>query len=323
MILYKLYFKTPLHLGIQGIGYEKTDETLHCDTIYSAVLSLWQYFYPDEDIDQMIKNPPFILSSSFPFYKDIYFFPKPIDAREPSKEPNINKKIKKIKYIDKQIFENILNNNHFNLLKGYLLQNNTLCATQKLSIDLLYKTDEVPRVTVDRLSNESTIFYFSQIYFNNDCGLYFLVDFKNNSYEKKFSSIMRLLGDEGIGGDRHMGKGQFQLKIEKNFSINLPEAENIIALSLYHSTKDEIRQGILDNSSYDFISRNGWLSSGDDKLGLKRQEIKMFTEGSIFKNLNKPDYGDIPVVLQKEKINLKHNVYRYGKGFMLPIKTEN
>ena len=59
-------------------------------------------------------------------------------------------------------------------------------------------------------------------------------------------------------------------------------------------------------------------------MSLKRREIRMFSEGSVFNSIEKQNYGTNPCVLEKdETINLHHNIYRYGMAFNLPIVMEH
>jgi hypothetical protein len=58
----------------------------------------------------------------------------------------------------------------------------------------------------------------------------------------------------------------------------------------------------------------------DRCYGLAEKEVRMFAEGSVFNAIGEEVYGHNPCVLEKnEALGLKHNVYRYGIAFDLPL----
>lgn len=331
IVAYKLRFTSPLHLGQEGIGLEKTDETIRSDTLFSAFFSCWQLFY-DDDLDNLIKKLPFILSSSFPFKGDEYFFPRPMVkiGEVGEDDPKIGKKIKKVKFISQKFFEDILNGKKISFLEENTLQEG-FCLSKKSFKDspdeekFIYKKHEVPRVTIDRATNTSEIFYFNELVFSGDSGLFFLVRFLDPKIRTRFEAVLRLLGDEGIGGDKHLGRGHYEIEIVKDFEINLPRENTkyFVSLSLFHPTKDEVDGGLIKGASYDLITRRGWIHS-KDAMSLKRKGLRMFVEGSVFKDIGKEIYGDIPIVLEKNKdLGLTHNIYRNGLAFTFPIKVRD
>lgn len=324
VVAYKLRFKTPLHIDTQGIGYERTEDTVHSDTIFSALMSLWYNFY-DDNIEEMCKNPPFIISSAFPFKSETYFFPRPMIriGKEKEDDQKKGKELKKVNYVSKNILEILIADKNLEFDEKNTLQKGKFwVAKDELPKEkVIFKEREVPRVTIDRATNSSDIFYFSEILFEKDSGLFFLVKFLNEKLQKKFEVVLRLLGDEGIGGDKHLGKGLFTAKKEPDFQMLIPENRNgIINLSLYHPTEEEINAGIMKDASYKLITRKGWIHS-IGAMSLRRQSVRMFQECSTFISLRKKYYGDCPLVLEKNvDIGLSHNIYRYGLGFFLPIK---
>jgi len=322
--VYKLRFKAPLHIGTQGIGYETTDEIIHSDTIFSALMILWHNFYNDS-IEEICQNPPFVVSSAFPFKCETYFFPKPKSriAKESEGDFIRGKKLKKVKYVSKNILENFLLGNELEFDGSDTLQNGKFwVAKNELPRDeILFRDREVPRVTIDRVSNSSDIFYFSEIIFAEDSGLFFLVKFLKDGWQRKFEAVLRLLGDEGIGGDKHVAKGLFIVEKRTDLIILAPQnPDGVMNLSLYHPAKREIEAGLLNDADYVLITRKGWIHS-PGAMSLRRQSVRMLQEGSVLGCPNRQVYGDCPIVLEKNMdIGLSHNVYRYGIGFCLPLR---
>lgn len=328
VFVYKLKFTGPLHLGQEGIGLEKTDEIVRSDTLFSAILSCWSLFY-DDDLDELIKETPFILSSCFPFKGDDYFFPRPMVkiGKRGEDDPKIGKKIKKVRFISQGLLENILDGKEVPFSEENTLQNGIIWTERSYKNVLeeekfVYKKREVPRVTIDRAANTSEIFYFNELVFSEDSGLFFLVRFLDPQIKSKLEAVLRLLGDEGIGGDKHLGRGCFEIEAIDSFEIKLPQdTGHFLTLSLFHPTEDEAAKGLIKEASYDLIARRGWIHS-KGAMALKRKGIRMFTEGSIFKEVGKEIYGNIPIVLEKNMdLGLRHNIYRNGLAFTFPIKA--
>jgi len=325
IIAYKLNFSSPLHIDAHGVGYEETDEIIHSDTLFSSLMTLWNYFYND-DVETMCQNPPFFISSAFPYKSSTYFFPRPMVklVKEEEDDHKAEKKLKKVKYVSKELMESILRGELPEFDERHTFQNYKFWA----GIDFneinqntqIFKESEIPRVTIDRATSSSEIFYFSEITFEEDAGLFFLTKFKNKEIRSKFESVLRLLGDEGIGGDKRIGKGIFSVQIDEEFNLSIPQdADGFLTLSLYYPKEDEFNNGILINASYNLLPRKGWLHV-KGAMSFKRKEVKMFEEGSVFHSIGQPNYGINPCVLEKdENIELNHNVYRYGMAFNLPI----
>ena len=99
---------------------------LHSDTLFGAITYAISQLYP-EKVDEMVKSfedePPFIISSTFPFIfkedfengKKIKFYPKIIFPQkskdlEEKYHPKDFKEYKKVKFIEENLF--------FDLLKG-------------------------------------------------------------------------------------------------------------------------------------------------------------------------------------------------------------
>ncbi|MGE5341732.1 MAG: type III-A CRISPR-associated RAMP protein Csm4 [Candidatus Omnitrophota bacterium] len=315
MIVYKLRFTSPLHLCAGHGGYEQTFHYLHSDTLFSAIISNWNHLY-DDSIDSLIQTLPFRISSAFPFAANDYYFPKPLKPLSLGFDQNDYKTIKnltKVKFVEKDLFEKILNNE----ARDISFSETRRFMGLKKDVSDCFMEQEISRNAIDRVTGATDIFYFSEIVFREDSGLFFMASFKDNGIRKQFEAVLRFLGDQGIGGDRNVGKGFFEVDVVEDFNIQQPEnPDSILNLSLYHPLKEEIDNHLLQNSSYDIIKRRGWVTMPGYQT-LRKKSLNMFIEGSIFLNLNRADYGDIPVVGEKKEGLLDFNLYRYGKGFFV------
>ena len=330
MIAYKLNFISPLHVDSRGTSfYEKTDEFVRSDTLTAAIVSCWHNLYEDS-IDELAAYPPFVLSSAFPYYADIYFFPIPFAeiVNEPA-DISENKKIKKIKWLSQDLFEMILSGQQIdwdkkppNLIgETFALSSKDIlsCGVEPCAVTIM-AMHERPRIAVNRIGDsvdEGAFFYFAEYYFHEDAGLFFLAEFNNDAIREKFESVLRLLGDQGLGADRSVGKGAFTVERDRSFEFNVSEGPNYwLLLSLYSPCREEIESSLLKGASYDLTSRGGWISG----TSLKRPPIRMFTEGSVFRKRPVGRVVELFSKKQRQLLNLHHPIFRHGKAFCLPMK---
>lgn len=320
--LCKLIPKGPLHLGTKEGIQEESDEYIHSDTLFSAICNCFRLIYGKEDLENLLKlyldrKPPFILSSAFPFVKDILLLPMPKSFKFPKEKENFNK----VEFIGHKIFEKIINGEDI----SEWLEEENLCQEDRVLLPYPRKNkdpiqiwevhSEVPHVVIDRKTNASNIFYSSEVHYLSGCGLFFLIDWKTEEYKDKVMKTIKLLGEEGIGGKRSSGKGLFKLE-ESELVIEFPaEAEYFLTLSLYYPLKEEVQ--IVKEGWYELIKRGGWIYSLDSQT-LRRKSIRMFLEGSVFPDIgNKGELKDVTPEVFKA-----HRVYRYGIPFKIPIKIK-
>jgi len=330
MKAYKLKFHSSFHID-SGSAVDGPSETfIHSDTLFSAIVSAARKFYGDEVTTQFLEPKAVILSSAFPYYKNEYFLPKPLHFYPGNlNEYEMIKVFKKAKFISKENLIKILEGQVIDekfLSKGYILDGcwrtveNITSENKKEDEeeDQIFKEQEVPHIVMDRISNQTQIFYKSEVYFNSNAGLYFLVEVKDDLLSK-FETVLRFLGDEGIGADRTTGKGLFEIEEIPNFDLSLNgNADYYYSLSLYSPSKEEFSNISPHKSYYDFKIRGGWISNNT----LNRKNLRMFVEGSIlnFTNKQKP-IGLIHKVLEKNNYpnDLKYDIFRNGQALFLPI----
>ncbi|HID28082.1 MAG TPA: type III-A CRISPR-associated RAMP protein Csm4 [Methanosarcinales archaeon] len=340
MEIVKLYPMSPFHLGERGIGVEETSDIIHSDTLFSAIAHNWRIFYGNRDLESLLKlfnkNPPFLISSAYPFAKEVLFFPRPFIK---DFKPELRKKFKKVRFVSQKVFEELIEDK---IPEENFIQKDKIWITKNERDKLreledskreitIWKKTERPRVALDLISSSANIYHFGEVVFSEGCGYYFLVDYRNNNCKSKLEPVIRLLGEEGIGGDRTSGRGLFELKDNKDnfkeFALNISNSnKNFVTLSLYHPTKEEVKKEFLQKSNYELITRKGWIYSPDIN-NLRRRTIRMFAEGSVFPKQEKKEiYGDLadvtPKILKEHKgYKNGHRVCRYGYAFKIPAKV--
>lgn len=184
---------------------------------------------------------------------------------------------------------------------------------------VLWRIHEAPRVTVDRMTNASAIYRSGRLRFVEGGGLWCafagLKD-KTNWSPDRIGNLLQVLGDNGLGGERSSGHGQYTVQDNDPVTLTLPDAssaDTFVTLSHYHPRWDE-RDALSNRAAYDLITRRGWMNSPDNS-GLRRKSVRMIAAGSVLQTLDTATYGDLVNV--KPDIFNTHEVYRYG--YALPV----
>ncbi|MEW6617936.1 MAG: type III-A CRISPR-associated RAMP protein Csm4 [bacterium] len=317
LLLARMRFKRAISIGGGDLSLgEGFTGILHSDTIFSGIANKLAEIPSNYDggysIKELISNlntdsPPFRISSAFPYFMDEYYLPTPYGTGELYLE-----KLKDVPLIKLSDFLELASGNYERIKKKPL----------KDSVNELMVSFTAPRVTIDRITTSTNIYQTTGWLMNQDCGLYFLIDLKDELLKDKLLLCIRLLGESGIGGDRSIGYGIFDSELIE--IDNLPEWSELFqerggkntsyySLSLcYPSNNDEAKEAI----SYNILSRKGWIFSSSSIKQSKRRECKMFAEGSLFKS---PIKGQMAKVAPSRFRQEEHEVYRYGLGMMVEI----
>lgn len=318
---YKLKFKSAVHFGQTGIYLENVQETINSDTLFSALINTVSIYYGNEVdtwIEKFKTNPPFLLSSLFIYNRDKYFLPRPLEDSFISKEvkKEMGKELKKLKLIEAQHFLKWQQRTPFTV--DDIREMSELSKTYSCP----YEREIVPRVTLDRNTQQSSIYFCGVIKFNDNAGLWGFIAFRDNSFVEKFKTLLRLLGETGIGGEKTYGYGMFDLiefKPVQGILKDIVQSNSTYytLLSLYHPSEgDNVKEKLI---AYNLIRKKGWITSGRHALPLKRKSLGFLTEGSVLKE---PVIGMLvdvtPDFAPAESLN--HKVYRYGYALIAPLK---
>lgn len=328
--IFKLYFNSPLHLSKgKEDDYGESEQIIHSDTLKSALYVCARKLFGREvvgDDDTFFKR--FRISSAFPFYKKELFFPKPMLRLQPFDSSEISdekqaKSHKKVGFLGKTYFEDLIGSNQLTIKKAHLISGGKFVSnhTDVLELDkaLILKSEVQQRVTIPSdYSEDPTPYYVDRIFFNDGAGLWFSIDSEDDETIEIVEKALRLLGDEGIGTDRSVGNGHFEV-VKDNMQLVLPDkATHQLLLSLYCPQRSEISHALLESSSYGLLKRGGYLASPDkqDHLTLRKKSVYMFSEGSVFETTS-PLSGKIEN-LKPTYSGLNQNVWRDGQAFCIP-----
>jgi len=336
--IYRLKFKTQLHLGratgaaqTGSLGLEKTETYIPADTLFSAICQTWATFYDAASLTDFLNqytaengSLPFTLTSAFPYADNVYFFPKPITFQTRSK------KSKRVQFVSDNIFRDIIAGNPPDFDESGLInsENVWISADEKDQLKELmdenkkvniWETATRPRVTIGAQNAGSEIWHLQTVQFNKKCGLWFAADFDNDETQHKIETLLRVLGDNGIGGERNAGYGAFNFDTA---SIEIPEAQGsnqFMTLSpICPKSADELTHLRKGDVAYTLNPLTGWVSTIG--TAIRRKQVNMFAEGSVLNSCDEP----VGRLVDLTPDNWAHPVYRYGYAWQVGLKgTEN
>ena len=284
-VTYFLNFRSPLHLGRRGVGLEETEISIPADTLFSAICQTWRTFYGEDRLTDFLAqyeaSEPFLLTSAFPFAGDIKFFPKLlIDLKVNADDER--KKLKKVRFLSERRFRQIVNGEEIAFDPDDLINDGQLWIHDDDKCSrTVWTTDKRPRVTLDRQSSTSEIWHLGGVKFHEGCGLWFTVKFDAEETQTHVETILRVLGDTGIGGERSAGYGIFDLHSEPAEIESERETDRFVTLSpICPRDADQLNTLVQGDVGYTLEERSGWIGSAEGN-GLRRQQVWMFGEGSV------------------------------------------
>lgn len=344
--IFTLRFKGRFHLGSHTLGLETTLVTIPSDTLFSALcvalgriggdVQAWIEAFPRSTEDHFFPaDPPFLLTSAFPFYEGTLFFPRPhlIPGGLP---PEALKAWKGLEFMDRDLFQEI--SQDFGRV-GTLLgtkppAGHPIWTRRPIPLEGGWREHNVPRVTLDRLSNASNLFSIRCISFRRGWGLWFGVVWRDperacgdTTFREAFEAALVELSQEGIGGDRTAGYGAFQASSLGLESWPDPTpGKPFVLLSRYHPKVEEhprLQRGLARELGYEVEEVGGW--SATIRGHFRRRTVRMFSPGSVLMWPGEGPAGDLVDVspLDPERRPLSpHPIWRYGLAFPFPVGDE-
>lgn len=329
--LIRLTAMSPLHIGIGRDTYDVAAPALHSDTLSAALAAIRAVQGKVDDLQQFLDS--FALSSAFPYAvkgdKTTLFMPKPAGklnvAVKGLEEKDYRKSLKKVKFIALPIWRQLVAGDALQVeqdqLHGaYLLDKADSEFTPPM------KSVVSHRVAVPREDNkDAEPFAFEWTFFKDDehekSGLFCLLHADSDEVADEVTELFSELGEQGIGSDRNVGGGHFNIATEQFEFVNCAGANATMLLSSYIPTEEELTMLDVINSRYQLIKRGGFISgSNDDQWRhLRKNTIYMFTAGSTFNTLQ-PLKGKVVDLRPAWNDNL-HHVWRSGKPLAINIKT--
>ncbi len=313
-------FKAPVHIGEKEKLYNITRAFAHSDTLMSGIINAYSLLYGKDETEKLIGEfingtPPFEVSSTMPYVNFQYFVPVPLglNMEEYKNKEIINaehqKELKKIKFVrEKDLFEGFPFK--YKPAGSFLIPQSEFENGSKKAFSL-GRTKERARVSIDRQTSSSNIYYFSHYEFEKESGLWFYLKINNEEQENKIKAAIRLLGDEGLGGDRTCGLGSFEVDFKDDVpQLKSNKSKYYMSLSLVNpKDEDEIKSVVF----YEILTRSGYVYSKAG-LGIKKKTVRVFGEGTVFSSKICGRVVDVT----PEKF-LSHKVYCFGLAFLVPL----
>jgi CRISPR type III-A-associated RAMP protein Csm4 len=317
----KLKNLTPLHIGIgKENNYDFSSSELHSDTLTAALAALRAQQGKESDTEHFLNS--FTLSSAFPFSGATYFLPKlkgKINVLvADKKEHEYRKQLKKLKYIESGIWNELVSGQQVDI-KSFQLKGSFLVKDE--SFENPFQSQVNQRVAIPRSDGtDAAPFYFDWTYFRSDAGLYCITDAKGDLFDE-IKILFDTLGETGIGTDRNVGGGKFEVETHTITLPDIADANYSLLLSLYIPTEEELPLLHLPDSQYEMILRGGYLAGSSEECfrHLRKKSIYMFNVGSqLFTTACLS--GKVVNLAPQWNDERMHPVYRSGRPFYLPVK---
>jgi CRISPR-associated protein Csm4 len=263
----------PLHLGEREKMREGSTPFVHSDTLFSALCHCLLLLAGRKALEEFLAAeqgtvPPLRTSSAFPRWQGQFYLPVPRNVLPQDKET------KRLKFVTKSAFERLIAGETVPDLSGQGIPREDARP---------WSVEDVPKVRLSRLSgstSEGALYHVGQVIYEPDAELYFLMKPLPAEWKARVEAAVRLMCDEGIGGYRSAGKGNFEQPRFEDFVLATPEsAQGWLSLSLYYPADAELTG--LGDGCYDLLTRSGYVYSPDNR-SLRRKTVRMFSEGSVF-----------------------------------------
>lgn len=314
---------SPLHLGMGRDSYDISSSLLSSDTLSAALASVRAVQGRYEDIEDFLKS--FTISSAFPYCGSEYFLPRPI-GRLPIKvrglqEKEYRKDLKKLKFISSAIWSSMMKGNVIEVepsqIHGEFLIEEPDADYRKPMTHVVNQRVMVPRTE----DHDAVPFMFDWTFFrhgDNESGLYCLID-SEEEQTTEIIELFKLLGSFGIGSDRTVGGGLFEVEVDDMEWKDI-QGNTTMILSSYIPLESEIEHLKLTTSKYALLKRGGYMSgSSNEKIRqLRRKTVYMFETGSLF-DTNVPLEGNIVNLAPEWNTDDMHPVYRCGRPLYLTV----
>jgi CRISPR-associated protein Csm4 len=332
------------HFGRQGMGQEVTAVTFPSDGLFAAIIDRLAHLRGPAAVKEFIDpfiagDPPFVVSSTFPFAGNVRFFPAPLVSISPGYEQAETitlKELKRVQFISENLFRRFIAGETLNnLAKSALrLQDGQIWLTPD-ELDLLpadikkrlspvWAVERRPRVTISRRTAQSAIFFTGRVIFQRECGLWFALRWLRPEpmMVQLLADVFMELGTAGLGAERSAGFGACQFVQSTPIDLASQPDKPWVTLSRYLPRPEELFSLYSSEAAYQVETVGGWLDS-PVRRGQRRRPVNLLAEGSIL-GANPSDIpGDIVDVRPRYPADLDplgHPVYRSGMAFKVTLE---
>lgn len=233
---YQLRFPGGLHIGTRGVDLEEAGSGIPSDTLFSAIVDAWSR--TGGDVPAFIQpflegdgfDPPFLLSSAFPYVGELRFYPLPVGPERlfsPEVADAHSDDIREIRFFSEALFDLARRGQRLDGYlfaqderqltdKGLTLQHGELWLTREeasklapalnskswtdgelraLRYQRIWATERVPRVLIDRVDQSSNLFHAGRASFAEGCGLWFGIYWRNSEAKIGETTYLKAVAD--------------------------------------------------------------------------------------------------------------------------------
>jgi len=195
---------------------------------------------------------------------------------------------------------------------------------QWLGEQKVWQSRPVDRVTVDRASSASSVYRIGRTVYGPGCGLWFGLQWPaapDPAIQSQLENLLALLGDQGLGGERSVGYGQFERQ-QADIPLDLPAVTPdapALTLSRYLPRPEELPAALRGNAAYRLSPVAGWLNAPGHKAQ-RRKQVRMLAEGSVFQSVGGGPWGALADV--RPTGWSAHPIWRYGYACPVGIQPQ-
>lgn len=300
MAIITLAPKGSFHVG-EPVGIERQRVLGHIpsDTLFAALATAWAERGEIGAKLALFTNgsPPFLLTSAFPCLYDrslrpvLRFFPRPmvkIPADQEAKD-RVGKRLKEAAWVSEALFWRLCEGDDVGDAcqeelfgpGGFWVTAEEAKALPKDAeghLKPLWKQWDVPRVTLDRQTNASTLYHIGRVTLRENIGLWLAV----RGDLVLIREALDLLADSGIGGLRSTGHGAFRwASVEEDLS-DTGNSGYVVTLARYAPcNEDEVKTALqAPYAAYKLDTVGGWCVDNHHRAW-RRRGVRMIAEGSV------------------------------------------
>ncbi|MGQ4875379.1 MAG: type III-A CRISPR-associated RAMP protein Csm4 [Promethearchaeia archaeon] len=327
--------------------------SIESNTLFGGICWSIRWLYGVERLTSFLKlyknsdKVPLTVSSVFPKINDVYFIPIPnypiqLDIDNDCIENILDlKKINKLRYISVGIYNKfasnfnwnkIFNINNLEKLTENIIFNHYLALPEeieKIKNAKAPKNVVIGKNRINRLSGTTSeggnLFFLKEIHFHSSFSQYFFYELGSNDYlnENEFNSVMRFLGEEGLGGDRSSGYGKFIPEFYSENPFNIIKSYNYIEILSNYYPNTEKNEFDIIRKKENFIKiqyRRAKIESSEKNLKnlLYKKGTFFITQGSLISVNNIKKLGKLVNLRPTKPSSYPNDICELGIPIFLP-----
>lgn len=352
--IYRLRLRGALHVGRGSLGLEGSLPYMPSDTLFSALVTTWAQMVTEAEIATWLApftqgQPPFLLTSAFPYAGDVRLYPAPAFPAPLSlaARRGAGKRFKRLSHVSEGILAGWLAGGSLESELQQTLPDGKPVANfvqggrawvtsderRRIARALVLPADEpetlqlwrettVPHVVVGRADNQANLYHTGRVHFAAQCGLWFAVQGADETWQARIGKALALMADSGMGGLRSRGHGAFACE-EWAGALALPQpqpGDYAMVLSRVAPTAAQMAALLDEGARYRLAAVGGWCGS-DQETQRKRRRVRLLAEGSTVRWTGER-LGQMVDVNPTGGQGLAHPVYRYGYALAVGVAAQ-